>query len=102
MNFDMWFSKAIIGVSISAAVAAGIYYTKSAWCLWALLIIVMVYQYMSEKGNSHRKLFHCDYFGWWFYCDHARRGTKRTDKRRAIKAARKARKDSVRYIDKDC
>ena len=60
MNFGMWFSKAIIGVSISAAVVAGIYYTKSA------------------------------------------RGTKRTDKRRAIKAARKARKDSVRYIDKDC
>ena len=57
---------------------------------------------MSEKGNSYRKLFHCDYFAWRFYCDHARRGTKRTDKRRAIKAARKARKDSVRYIDKDC
>lgn len=60
MNFGMWVSKAIIGVSISAAVVAGIYYTKSA------------------------------------------RGTNRTDKRRAIKAARKARKDSVRYIDKDC
>ena len=43
MNFGMWFSKAIIGVSISAAVDAGIYDTKSAWCLWALLIIVMVY-----------------------------------------------------------
>lgn len=57
---------------------------------------------MSAKGNSHRKLFHCDYFAWWFYCDHARRGTKRTDKRRAIKAARKARKDSIRYMDKDC
>ena len=102
MNFDMWFSKALVGVCISAAVAAGIYYTRSAWCLWALLIIVMVYQNMSEKGNGHRKLFHCDYFGWWFYCDHARCGTKRTDKRRAIKAARKARKDSIRYIDKDC
>lgn len=43
MNFDMWFSKAIVAVSISAAVAAGIYYTRSAWCLWALMIIVMVY-----------------------------------------------------------
>ena len=43
MNFGMWVSKAIIGVSISAAVVAGIYYTKSALCLWALLILVMMY-----------------------------------------------------------
>ena len=43
MNFDMWFSKAIIGVGISAAVVVGIYYPKSAWYLLALLILVMMY-----------------------------------------------------------
>lgn len=57
MNFDMWFSKAIIGVSISAAVAAGIYYTRSAWCLWALMIIVMVYQNMGQKRKRMQRVF---------------------------------------------
>lgn len=28
-------------VSVAIAVSVGIYYTKSPWCLWALLIPVM-------------------------------------------------------------
>ena len=43
MNFDAAFSRAIAALCISGAVIAGVYYTSSAWCLWALLIIVMVY-----------------------------------------------------------
>lgn len=43
MNFDDAFSKAIAATGISAAVMIGTYYTRSAWCLWALWFVVFLY-----------------------------------------------------------
>ena len=33
-----WFAYAMIWLSTSVAVSFGVYFTHSAWCLWALLI----------------------------------------------------------------
>ena len=48
------------------------------------------------KGNSHRKLYRPDYFGWFCYCQHAALNQKRFDKLMAKKAARKERKASAK------
>lgn len=34
----MWLAYACAWLATAAAVIAGIYFTESAWCLWALLI----------------------------------------------------------------
>jgi hypothetical protein len=34
----VWTTIAVIWVASSAAIIAGMYLTKSAWCLWAFLI----------------------------------------------------------------
>jgi len=34
----IWFAYAVAWASTSVAVGVGIYITKSAWCLWALLL----------------------------------------------------------------
>lgn len=44
------------------------------------------------KGNQHRKLYRCDYWGWRWYCSTAALSVKRWDKRKAKKAARIDRK----------
>ena len=51
------------------------------------------------KGNSHRKLYRPDYFGWFWYCQHAALNQKRFDKLMAKKAARKERKASVKEAE---
>ena len=53
------------------------------------------------KGNSHRKLYRPDYFGWFWYCQHAALNQKRFDKLMAKKAARKERKASAKGADDD-
>jgi hypothetical protein len=37
-------SKAIVSVAVCAAVAAGTYFTSNANCLWALLIVPILYK----------------------------------------------------------
>lgn len=44
------------------------------------------------KGNQHRKLFRPDYFGWYCYCDGARRRQRQSDKHIAKRKARRERK----------
>ena len=34
----MWLAYAIIWISVSLTACFGVYITKSAWCLWALLL----------------------------------------------------------------
>lgn len=51
---------------------------------------------MNQKGNSHRKLYSPDYFGWFMYCRRAALSQKRFDKKMAKKAARIERKASVK------
>ena len=34
----MWFSNAVAWIATSVGVVAGMYLTKSAWCLWAFFI----------------------------------------------------------------
>ena len=46
------------------------------------------------KGNLYRKLYSCDRFGWRFYCPNRSRILRRSDKQRAVKAARVYRKNS--------
>lgn len=46
----MWFAYSIIWISVSLAVCFGIYITKSAWCLWAFLILI--YVELSQSSNS--------------------------------------------------
>ena len=48
------------------------------------------------KGNSHRKLYRPDYFGWRYYCPGAALRQKRFDKHLAKIAARMERKASVK------
>ena len=38
----MWKAYAAAWVSTSAAVIAGIHFTRSAWCLWALMLPLMI------------------------------------------------------------
>lgn len=48
----MWIAYAIMWLSVSLAVCAGMYITKSAWCLWALLIPMMVK--VSRKTDDNK------------------------------------------------
>jgi len=41
------------------------------------------------KGNSYRKSWAADKFGWKFYCQHASRGVRRFDKRQTAKVNRR-------------
>lgn len=34
----IWFAYAMAWISTAAAAIAGMYFTRSAWCLWALLL----------------------------------------------------------------
>lgn len=38
MKSATWIAYAVAWISTAAAVCCGIYFTKSAWCLWALLL----------------------------------------------------------------
>lgn len=36
-------AKAVAAVAISAAVIVAVYYIKSAWCLWALWLVMFLF-----------------------------------------------------------
>lgn len=49
----MWvFAYAASWISTSAAVIAGLYFTNSAWCLWALLLPAMLSWNSSGDGDA--------------------------------------------------
>lgn len=47
----IWFAYAVAWASTSAATVAGIYLTKSAWCLWALVLPACI-ELRSDKGDK--------------------------------------------------
>lgn len=46
----MWFANAVAWIATSVGVVAGMYITKSAWCLWAFLIPALM---MAEYSNIY-------------------------------------------------
>lgn len=53
----MWFANAVAWIATSVGVVAGVYLTKSAWCLWAFLIpalMMAVYAdtYTNKKNDD--------------------------------------------------
>ena len=46
----MWFANAVAWIATSVGVVAGMYITKSAWCLWAFLIPALM---MDEYSNIY-------------------------------------------------
>ena len=49
----MWFANAVAWIATSVGVVAGMYLTKSAWCLWAFLIpALMMAEYADIYTNK--------------------------------------------------
>lgn len=48
----VWITYAAMWISASAAVTVGMCITKSAWCLWALLIPACVKLEIHNKSND--------------------------------------------------
>ena len=52
----MWIAYAIIWISVSLATCFGVYITKSAWCLWALLLPVCIrFSQTNDDKNKGKK-----------------------------------------------
>lgn len=51
----MWIGYAAAWISTAAAVIAGVYFTGSAWCLWALLLPAMIGVKNSQKNGEEMK-----------------------------------------------
>ena len=53
----IWIGYEAAWISTAAAVIAGVYFTGSAWCLWALLLPVLIKVESSRKlGGRKRKM----------------------------------------------
>lgn len=52
---DLWVAYAIMWMSVSLAVCTGMYITKSAWCLWAMVIPAMVKVSRKTDDSKHNK-----------------------------------------------
>ena len=50
----IWIGYAAAWISTAAAVIAGMYLTGSAWCLWALLIPLMIKMEHRETGDTDK------------------------------------------------
>lgn len=48
----MWIGYAAAWISTAAAVIAGVYFTGSEWCLWALLIPALIKVESSQKHGE--------------------------------------------------
>lgn len=48
----MWIGYAAAWISTAAAVIAGVYFTGSEWCLWALLIPALIKVESSRKHGE--------------------------------------------------
>ena len=48
----MWIGYAAAWISTAVAVIAGVCFTGSAWCLWALLIPALISMKSSEKHRE--------------------------------------------------
>lgn len=50
----MWFAYAIIWISVACTTCFGLYVTKEAWCLWALVLPLFIK--FSCEGNDDKSL----------------------------------------------
>lgn len=48
----IYFAYAMAWISTSAAVIAGMYFTKSAWCLWAFVLPACIELTHKQKGKE--------------------------------------------------
>ena len=57
----MWIGYAAAWISTAAAVIAGVYFTESAWCLWALLLPAMIkVERTTQNDNNCTEGSDCD------------------------------------------
>lgn len=48
----IYFAYAMAWISTSVAVVAGMYFTKSAWCLWAFVLPACIELTHKQKGKE--------------------------------------------------
>lgn len=49
----MWIGYAAAWISTASAVIAGVYFTGSAWCLWALLLPAMIKVESTTRNDNN-------------------------------------------------
>lgn len=50
---NMWFSYAVMWISVAFASCFGVYFTKSAWCLLVLILPAFVRMMQSDGEESN-------------------------------------------------